>query len=79
MRVAVGLLKQHEDELLQCSDFGDAFMILQEMTKGDIDCEKLISVAFNEKLLGEFQTEEVAALRRTCVSELSHLWPEAWI
>lgn len=64
MRVAVGLLKQHEQELLQCSDFGDAFMILQEMTKGDIDSEKLISVAFNEKLIGEFPPEHVEALRK---------------
>jgi len=42
MRVAIGLLKQHEEELMQCADFGDAFMILQEMTKGDVDCENLI-------------------------------------
>ena len=73
MRVAVGLLKQHEEELLQCSDFGDAFMILQEMTKGDIDCEKLISVAFNEKLLGEFTPQEVAKLRKRCVPKHSQL------
>lgn len=63
MRVAIGLLKQHEEELLQCADFGDAFMTLQEMTKGDVDCENLIGVAFNEKLLGAFSREGIKAMR----------------
>ena len=64
MRVAVGLLKQHEAELLACTDHADAFMILQDMTKGDIDCERLMATAFSDKLIGAFPPTEMDELRK---------------
>jgi hypothetical protein len=43
-------------------------------SSGDIDCEKLISVAFSDKLIGDFPPQDVEALRQRC-GKTDSSWP----
>ena len=68
LRVAVALLYMSQDALLKTHDFADAYILLQDTAKTHVDCEKLLAVAFDEKVLGSFPSAKLVKLRESGVA-----------
>ncbi|KAI8925061.1 hypothetical protein BC831DRAFT_283377 [Entophlyctis helioformis] len=50
-RVVLTLLSMHEDKLIVCSDFSDAWNMLRDLPKDTIDCEEFMKNCFKPRVV----------------------------